>query len=161
MPLICESLLHFLKQRYRFISIHHSRHLGNRLRVLQSEQGRTDECKLRDSVLLSRRGETTSGEDTRGSPSLVSRLVKQRAGVNPLCLSSIPPPSTLHPLTRARPPPPPLPYPNISLPVSLSKLSKPERRVGVGGELGPDFSAAEEPEGPMGYSGYQPPILQY
>lgn len=47
------------------------------------------------------------------------------------------------------------------LPVALSKLSKPERRVGVGGELGPDFSAAEEPEGPMGYSGYQPPILQY
>lgn len=120
MPLICEALLHFLKQRCRGISVHSIRRLGDRLRVLQSEQGRTVERKLRDSVLLSRRGETTSEEDTRGSASLVSRLVKQRAGVNALCLSSILPPpplhftSTLHPLTRARPPPPPLPYPNIS-----------------------------------------------
>lgn len=89
MPLICESLLHVLKQRCRGISVHRIRCLGVRLRVLQSVQGRTDERKLRDSVLLSRRGETTSEQDTKGSSSLVSKLVKQRAGVNALCLSSI------------------------------------------------------------------------
>lgn len=64
----------------------------------------------------------------------VSSLVKHRDGVNMLCSNNTAQPPHTHT-------PPPLSYPNI--PPLFQSWVNLQRR-----ELGPDFSAVEEPEGP-------------
>lgn len=72
----------------------------DRLEVLQSEQERWMSVNCGILSCCRGRGEAASEEDMKEAPPLVSKLVKQRAGVNMLCSGN-----------TAQPSPPPHPSP--------------------------------------------------